>query len=163
MRMFAVWKALAVVPASMRIGDRVAEVFTEPVASRFHPMTLEPSLATRKPSLLREKLPAREKTWRPSEVCSVKKPLPWMAMSRALPVLWKEDWLKSWLTLFVCTPRPNWMGLPLPWVETPPRLVLKMSRKVVLEPLNPTVLMFDRLLPITFSALALVARPERPE
>ena len=83
-------------------------------------------------------------------------------MSSALPVAWKEDWAKSWFTELVWTPRPNWIGLPLPWVAVAPAEA-KMSRKVMVEPLNPTVLMFDRLLPITFRALALLERPERPE
>jgi hypothetical protein len=112
--------------------------------------------------LFRVKFPARLKTWVPLGVCRVKKPLPWRAMSRALPVDWKEDWEKFWFTEFICTPRPNWMGLPLPWVAVAPA-ELKISRKVMSEPLNPTVLRFDRLLPITFRALALVERPERPE
>ena len=84
-------------------------------------------------------------------------------MSRALLADWKEDWAKFWLTPFTWVPRPNCMGSPLPAMVTPEMVELKMSLKEVLDPLNPTVLMFERLLPTTFRALALEARPERPE
>ena len=86
----------------------------------------------------------------------MKKPLPLMATSRLLPVMFRLPWVNCWATLAVST--------PMPALEPPadPMAEATISANSAREALNPTVLELAMLWPITSRFLLAAFRPERP-
>ena len=132
-------------PGGTAMSPGVPAVRILPCASvAVHPCTLYPSGLTSTPLLSKLKLPARVYAL-PLSPRTRKKPPPWMATFVASRVDSGAPWLNTGEIDPVTTPRPTCIGFWLP----PPMVWLTRSMKVTELVLNPTVLMFARLLPIT--------------
>src|SRR6202789_4718347 len=78
-------------------------------------------------------------------------------MFDAVPVELTDPFVKFEEVPSISTPDPIWMGSPFPDV---PCICEKISPKLSVWSLNPSVLRFAKLLPITSSSEELACRPE---